>query len=130
MLPGGRARLRPSFPRLRRQRRDPAIGWIDNQRSAPRRDHLDPTLPPDFRIGDVALAIVRILRALLNDSIFIRGGFLRSKELLTGKTPGPFERRKTGVGPQPLKIGATLRGPGHLSRSGDTRQREGHHYGR
>jgi hypothetical protein len=119
-----------AFLRLRRQRRDAAVGRIDDERGL-RPEDLRAAVPPEIVVGarDVGVragAVTAVLVPALDGRALELGDFLGVGEgRLVAKRRGPLERRDGRVAPDALLIGPAVRVAGRcgfrLSGHGDPR---------
>ena len=102
---GPRGRL---LLRFGRQRRNPPIARIDDERGPPRRDDASAPLPEQVVVagGKVGLciAVAAIGIVALPRPFFIGSRFGLRQKLFPRELGGAFERRHGGVGPDALQI--------------------------
>jgi hypothetical protein len=111
-----------AVPRGRRQRRQAAVGRIDEERRPQVAGELPAVVPPEVVVAarqrnpavGPRLVLIEHGKPLLRE---LRG-FLRAEHVLVGKGLRPLERRQAPEVPDSLQVGATVRGARRLPRVG------------
>ena len=127
-----RTLVRAALPLLR-QRRHAPVRRIDDQRRAPRLDHVGAAVHPEVVVGaDAAARLGAAGRRLPELDVAGHGRLLAARrlflgqELLITELLGPLQRRDRAEVPDPLQIRRAPRRPGRLVLPDRRRRQQGH----